>query len=51
MPSAMALASKRSPTQGGIGDGHANKAARVEASAPQGFVPPPSIAEGTEPPS
>jgi hypothetical protein len=47
----MALPSKRSPTQGGIGDPHAAKAARVEAAASQGFIPPPSIDETTEPDS
>ncbi|KAL5116818.1 hypothetical protein ACEQ8H_005299 [Pleosporales sp. CAS-2024a] len=42
MPSS---SSKRSPTQGGIGDGHAAKAARVETGASQGFIPPPKIEE------
>jgi hypothetical protein len=46
-----ATASKRSPTQGGIGESHTSKAARVETTSAQGFIPPPSIAEGTEPPS
>lgn len=49
IPSAMAPSSKRSPTQGGIGDPHAAKAARIEAAASQGFIPPPSIDEMPEP--
>jgi hypothetical protein len=46
---ALAPSNKRSPTEAGAGDAHASKAARVEGAPPQGFIPQPSIAEGTEP--
>jgi len=42
----MAPASKRS-----LGDTHTTKAARVEAAASQGFIPPPKIEEEAEPDS
>ncbi|KAF2129756.1 blue light regulator 1 [Dothidotthia symphoricarpi CBS 119687] len=49
IPSTLAPPSKRSPEQGGIGDIHAAKAARLEAAASQGFIPQPKIDEGIEP--
>lgn len=45
--STMAPASKRSPTQGGFGDTHAAKAARIEAAVSQGL--PSKIEEEAEP--
>ncbi|KAH8724575.1 white collar-1 transcript variant 1 [Phaeosphaeriaceae sp. PMI808] len=47
--SSMALANKKSPTQGGTGDAHTSKVARVEVTPSQGFVPPQRIDEATEP--
>lgn len=47
----MTSPSKRSPTQGDMGDTHAAKQARIEAATSQGFIPPPSIDEVTEPDS
>jgi len=51
IPSPMATSTKRSPQQGSITESHAAKAPRIEVAASQGFIPPPSIDEVTEPES
>ncbi|KAI4608710.1 hypothetical protein J4E81_003826 [Alternaria sp. BMP 2799] len=51
IPSPMATSTKRSPQQGSISESHAAKAPRIEVAASQGFIPPPSIDEVTEPES
>ncbi|KAH7095021.1 white collar [Paraphoma chrysanthemicola] len=51
-PSPMATSTKRSSTEGMADEPHAAKSARTQSGAPsQGFVPPPSIDEVTEPDS